>query len=129
VRLKIRTYIVSSILEKSATESYVCVEVANHSHFPVTIKDVAFTLRRYPTGKTLDRRRKCSDGSRLPRRLESRDSIQVLFPYADDIAGMLSEYETATVETACGRVERWDMSDLRRSFQPAERTHGTRPVI
>jgi len=128
VRLSIKAYPVHIISGPTEGETFLCVEVANKSTFPVTIKDVAFKLLHYP-GRSIDGRRRCSDGSRLPRRIESRDSVQVLFPYGDRLPQFLASYENVIVETACGKIEKLDLSDLRQQFSPSERKSDTPPII
>lgn len=112
VRLRIKSYPLHVRQTDTKTESFACVEIANVGSFPVTIKEVAFKLISYP-GQTLDFRKRCLDGSRLPKRLESHDSIQVCFPY-EGMPELIVQSEYIVVETACGEVRRGKLDYWRR---------------
>lgn len=110
VRLRIRSYPLHQIAPPS--ETFACVEIANVGSFPVTIKEVAFKLISYP-GQTINFGKRCSDGIRLPKRLEPHDAIQVCFPY-EGMPELIAQSEYIVVETACGEIRRGKLDYWRR---------------
>ena len=82
------------------------IEVTNLSSFPLTVKEVGFTLG----GNRADRGSRAvvpmpivPDGKPWPRRLEARESVSLLLPVSS-LYGNRAGMGRAYVQTACGEL-------------------------
>lgn len=79
-----------------------CIDVTNLSDFPVTVRDVGFTIDGDPRKKARASilQPMVIDGGPWPRRLEARTSVSLYF----DWANLKSDIKKAYVLTDCGNV-------------------------
>lgn len=88
------------------------IEVLNMSNFPLTIREVGFTLKRSSSTKgkrAAVMRPILIDGKPWPRRLEARESVSVLCEIPDPSQPI----DKAYAHTACGEVKYGDSPALR----------------
>ena len=111
LRLRVRCYALALIQPNNQLDSCFCVEIANLSAFPVTITKINFKpkLRRLGSMSMVDNG--CLDGRPLPRRIESRDSIQVCYKNLDRAELMLRQSEYALICTACGETRKGSLHE------------------
>lgn len=129
VRLKIKSYPLTIHEGNDEFVQYACVEIANTGSFPVTIKEVSFEKKGQFT--ISDFLKRCIDKKPLPRRLDSRDSIQVCFPNLETTQKQIDTSDRILVETACGTRRYGSLKEWRkiRERESSSKKTTTNPII
>ncbi len=102
VRMRVRCYPLAELKPGNVIKEYACVEVANLSAFPITIKSISFEHRMKQSGCMSVLGGACLDGKRLPLRVDPRDAIQVCYDNIDGIVCTIKQCSRVIVKTACG---------------------------
>jgi hypothetical protein len=104
-RDRIRLKVVPRVYHGPTTNSGkpgLCVEVINLGYMPVTVRQIAFDIRK-PRGQFFWFKPMFLNGESLPHRLEPRASVTAYVVGPADQNPILREATRAFAETACGR--------------------------